>query len=67
MAVLPAHDPPQRARSRGRAGYEFKLGIELEYFLVQLNEDGSIEIADKLDTLEKPCYDMAGLTRSTTS
>ena len=27
------------------------------------NEDGSIEIADKLDTLEKPCYDMAGLTR----
>ena len=27
------------------------------------NEDGSIEIADKLDTLDKPCYDMAGLTR----
>ena len=27
------------------------------------NDDGSIEIADKLDTLEKPCYDMAGLTR----
>jgi len=44
-------------------GYEFKIGIELEYFLVQLNADGSIEIADKLDTLEKPCYDMAGLTR----
>src|SRR6476661_7333258 len=44
-------------------GYEFKIGIELEYFLVQLNGDGTIEIADKLDTLEKPCYDMAGLTR----
>jgi glutamine synthetase len=44
-------------------GYEFKIGIELEYFLVQLNVDGTIEIADKLDTLEKPCYDMAGLTR----
>ena len=44
-------------------GYEFKIGIELEYFLVQLNADGTIEIADKLDTLEKPCYDMAGLTR----
>ena len=43
--------------------YQFKIGIELEYFLVQLNADGSIEIADKLDTLEKPCYDMAGLTR----
>jgi glutamine synthetase len=46
-----------------RQGYEFKIGIELEYFLVQLNADGTIEIADKLDTLEKPCYDMAGLTR----
>jgi glutamine synthetase len=44
-------------------GYEFKVGIELEYFLVNLNADGTIEIADKLDTLEKPCYDMAGLTR----
>ena len=44
-------------------GYEFKIGIELEYFLVRLNADGTIEIADKLDTLEKPCYDMAGLTR----
>jgi glutamine synthetase len=50
--------------SQARAqGYEFKIGIELEYFLVQLNADGTIEIADKLDTLEKPCYDMAGLTR----
>jgi glutamine synthetase len=48
------------ARERG---YEFKIGAELEYFLIQLNEDGSIEIADKLDKLEKPCYDMAGLTR----
>jgi glutamine synthetase len=44
-------------------GYEFKIGIELEYFLVELNADGTIEIADKLDTLDKPCYDMAGLTR----
>ncbi len=44
-------------------GYEFKIGIELEYFLVHLRDDGSIEIADRYDTLEKPCYDMAGLTR----
>ncbi len=44
-------------------GYEFKLGMELEYFLVRQNEDGTIEIADRQDTLEKPCYDMAGLTR----
>jgi glutamine synthetase len=44
-------------------GFEFKMGLELEYFLVQQDEDGSIRIADPYDTLEKPCYDMAGLTR----
>src|SRR5712671_1645457 len=44
-------------------GFEFKIGIELEYFLVRRSADGSIEIADPHDTLEKPCYDMAGLTR----
>jgi glutamine synthetase len=44
-------------------GYDYKIGIELEYFLVKRREDGSIEIADAQDTLDKPCYDMAGLTR----
>ncbi len=44
-------------------GYEFKVGMELEYFLVQRSADGGIELADKMDTLDKPCYDMAGLTR----
>jgi glutamine synthetase len=48
------------ARDRG---YELKLGLELEYFLVELADDGSIRVADRYDTLEKPCYDMAGLTR----
>ena len=27
-------------------------------------EDGSIELADPLDTLDQPCYDMRGLTRN---
>jgi glutamine synthetase len=49
-----------KARTKG---FEFKMGLELEYFLVQRNEDGSIRIADANDTLEKPCYDMLGLTR----
>ncbi len=44
-------------------GFEFKIGLELEYFLVRQLEDGSIEVADRQDTLEKPCYDIAGLTR----
>src|SRR6201987_278590 len=52
----------QLARAK-KLGYDYKIGLELEYFLVQRREDGSIEIADAQDTLEKPCYDMAGLTR----
>src|SRR3954454_2045080 len=50
--------------SRAKAlGYDFKLGLELEYFLVKRRAVGSIVIADAQDTLDKPCYDMAGLTR----
>jgi glutamine synthetase len=52
----------QVARAK-ELGYDFKIGIELEYFLINRNDDGSIEIADAQDTLDKPCYDMAGLTR----
>src|SRR6201997_4925436 len=53
-------------RQLGRAkelGFDFKIGLELEYFLIQRRDDGTIEIADAADTLDKPCYDMAGLTR----
>ena len=46
------------------AGYEFMMGLELEYFLVRQDENGAIEIADPLDDLEKPCYDLRGLTRN---
>jgi glutamine synthetase len=45
-------------------GYEFMIGAELEYFLVRETENGEIELADKLDRLEQPCYDMRGLTRN---
>ena len=45
-------------------GYELKIGAELEYFLVRRREDGGIEIADPLDTLDLPCYDMRALTRN---
>jgi glutamine synthetase len=50
----------ERARSKG---FEFMFGLELEYFLIELLEDGSIRLEDALDTLEKPCYDLNGLTR----
>jgi glutamine synthetase len=45
-------------------GYEFMVGAELEYFLVREREDRSIELADPLDRLDQPCYDMRGLTRN---
>ncbi len=45
-------------------GYELKVGAELEYFLLRRAADGSLELADPLDTLDQPCYDMRALTRN---
>jgi glutamine synthetase len=62
-----AYDPRiilRRQIEKARAkGFDFRMGVELEYFLVELRDDGSIALADALDTLEKPCYDLNGLTR----
>ena len=44
-------------------GYTFKVGMELEFFLLRETADGGIELADPLDRLDQPCYDMKGLTR----
>ena len=52
----------QLAKARAQ-GFEFMMGLELEYFLVR-QSNGGIELADPLDTLEKPCYDLKGLTRN---
>ena len=55
----------RRALKRiGEQGYELKVGAELEYFLLRRGADGSLELADPLDTLEQPCYDMRALTRN---
>jgi glutamine synthetase len=55
----------RRQLERARAlGFEFMLGAELEYFLVRMREDGTIELADSLDTLAQPCYDMRALSRN---
>jgi glutamine synthetase len=50
----------ERARD---LGFVFKIGMEPEFFLTQQNDDGSMRVADSLDTLERPCYDMKALTR----
>ncbi|MGQ0669531.1 MAG: type III glutamate--ammonia ligase [Actinomycetota bacterium] len=48
-----------RARS---LGYVFKIGMEAEFFLAR-NDNGKLEVADPLDTLDRPCYDMKALSR----
>lgn len=53
------HYPPPTAGAWRSEGYVFKIGLELEYFLVR-QRDGSKVISDPLDTLEKPCYDLKG-------
>jgi glutamine synthetase len=45
-------------------GYELRVGAELEYFLLRKTDDGGIDVASALDTLELPCYDMRALTRN---
>src|SRR4051795_4904997 len=55
----------RRQLERAQAlGYEFKIGAELEYFLLRRRPDGGLEPADALDDLEQPCYDMRALTRN---
>ena len=39
------------------------MGTEAEYFLVRRNADGSVRVADPLDTATSPCYDVKALTR----
>ena len=52
----------QLARAK-ELGFVFKVGMELEFFLLRETADGGIELADPLDRLDQPCYDMKGLTR----
>ena len=52
----------QMAKARDR-GLVFKIGMEAEFFLTRLGDDGTISVADPLDTLDRPCYDMKALSR----
>lgn len=53
----------QLDRLREERGWVLKTGVEAEYILVRRTADGGIEIADELDTSEKPCYEAKGLSR----
>ncbi|HEX7247452.1 MAG TPA: type III glutamate--ammonia ligase, partial [Actinomycetota bacterium] len=52
----------QMARAAER-GLVFKIGMECEFFLTTQDDQGRLQVADPLDTLERPCYDMKALTR----
>lgn len=41
-------------------GFGFNLGIECEVFVLKQNADGSLEIPNPNDKLNKPCYDVRG-------
>jgi glutamine synthetase len=45
-------------------GWIFYTGLEPEFALLQKDDRGRIFPADATDTLEKPCYDYKGLSRS---
>lgn len=42
---------------------EVNVGTEIEYFLVDRDEHGSLRTADTLDTSRRPCYDARDVTR----
>lgn len=45
-------------------GFNFMTGVEPEFFLVQKDENGKLVVADKGDTLAKPCYGQLSLLRN---
>ncbi|MBD2019028.1 type III glutamate--ammonia ligase [Leptolyngbya sp. FACHB-36] len=45
-------------------GWTFNTGLEPEFALLRKDEHDRISPADGTDTLEKPCYDYKGLSRS---
>lgn len=45
-------------------GWTLNTGIEPEFFLLHKDERGDIQPCDRSDTLDKPCYDYKGLSRS---
>lgn len=45
-------------------GWTLNTGLEPEFCLFQSQHDGRLEPVDESDTLDKPCYDYKGLSRS---
>jgi glutamine synthetase len=54
----------QQMKRLAARGWTLNTGLEPEFMLLNLKPDGSICSADETDTLDKPCYDYKGLSRS---
>lgn len=46
-----------------KQGYEFKSGVEAEFFLLSKEGNSSLAISDAADVQAKPCYDAQALMR----
>ena len=54
----------QQLEKTRQKGYVFNVGIEAEFMLLEQDEEGQYAPWDKLDTLDKPCYDLKALYRN---
>jgi len=55
----------QRQISRlSERGWTMNTGVEPEMCLMKKDAEGNVVVADQTDTLDKPCYDYKGLSRS---
>ncbi len=51
----------ERLKARG---WTLNTGLEPEFNLMRRDEAGNLQLVDASDTLDKPCYDYKGLSRS---
>jgi glutamine synthetase len=54
----------QQMKRLAERGWTLNTGLEPEFMLMSRNPDGTVCSADETDTLDKPCYDYKGLSRS---
>jgi glutamine synthetase len=58
------HILTQQIRKLAERGLTMYTGLEPEFALFRRKPEGGIAVADDSDTLDKPCYDYKGLSRS---
>lgn len=54
----------QQVERLAEKGWTLNTGLEPEFSLFRRDESGKLKMVDDSDTLDKPCYDYKGLSRS---